>query len=294
MKIVPIENQQYGAEVYGFDAESASDANIQQLKNSIYKYKILLLKNQAIDTDQFVQLGGRLGTPEAYYQPMYHHPKNNLIFVSSNTTEDGTQIGVPKTGKFWHGDYSFMPKPFAFTMIYPQKVPSTNRGTHFIDMAEAYKRLSPELKRKLDGALACHSVKKYFKIRPVDVYRPISEVLAEVERETPSVYHPAVFLHPLTGEKVLYVSEGFTQSLHDVNGNEINSQLLKDVLEQSGQLDEQYTSDLVHLQKFSKGDLMIWDNRRFIHRALHSTSAEPSVSYRLTLHDHQPFYSRVA
>jgi hypothetical protein len=43
----------------------------------------------------------------AYYEPVYHHPDTDLIFVSSNLPKDGKQIGVPKTGKFWHADYQF-------------------------------------------------------------------------------------------------------------------------------------------------------------------------------------------
>ncbi len=44
---------------------------------------------------------------------MYQHPEVPEIFVSSNVPENGRQIGVPKTGRFWHADYQFMPDPSA-------------------------------------------------------------------------------------------------------------------------------------------------------------------------------------
>ena len=84
-------------------------------------------------------------------------------------------------GKFWHSDYQFMPRPFDITLIYPQVVPTKNRGTFFINLCAAYEALSDELKSAVQDTVAWHSVRRYFKIRPTDVYRPISEVLDEVE-----------------------------------------------------------------------------------------------------------------
>src|SRR5207244_4451738 len=110
--------------------------------------------------------------------------------VSSNVEQDGKQIGVPKTGKFWHSDYQFMPRPFDITLIYPQVVPTKNRGTFFINLCAAYEALSDELKSAVQDTVAWHSVRRYFKIRPTDVYRPISEVLDEVDERTPPVSFP--------------------------------------------------------------------------------------------------------
>lgn len=294
MEIVRLNHQDYGVAVYDFDTSEQNAENFQALMQCIYREKIVILKNQSLSTQEFVALGSQLGTPEAYYQPMYHHPDNDLIFVSSNINQDGLQVGVPKTGKFWHGDYSFMDKPFALTMIYPQRVPRVNRGTYFIDMADAYKKLTPSLREIVDNVYACHSVRKYFKVRPSDVYRPLSEVIDEVEKETPEVIHPAVFLHPVTKVPILYVSEGFTQSLVDKQGRVLDDDILQEIFTLSGQLDPEYQDELIHFQTFEKGDVLLWDNRRLIHRALHTQSSEPSVSYRLTLHDQFPFYEKSA
>ena len=292
MQIIPNINKKYGIQVTGFDVTSINENMIDQLKSLVYKHKIVVLKNQDLNPSEYVSLGNQLGKPEAYYQPMYHHPEEPLIFVSSNVAENGRPIGVPRTGKFWHGDYSFMQNPFAFTMIYPQLIPAKNRGTYFIDMAEAFENLSDDLKQVVLNATACHSVRKYFKIRPSDVYRPLTEVINEVENETPAVFHPAVFRHPITQENILYVSEGFTQFLLDNDGNKIDDDVLSEILKGSGQLDDNCDHGLVHFQTFEKGDLLIWDNRRFIHRAMHAKSNEASMSFRLTLHDEYPFYSK--
>jgi taurine dioxygenase len=235
-----------------------------------------------------------MGEPEIYYNPMYHHPEHKEIFVSSNVPEDGKQVGVPQTGKFWHADYTFMPKPFGITIIYPQVVPQENRGTYFIDMGQAYEKLSGDLKLAIKDTYIIHTARHYFKIRPTDVYRPIGEVLKEIAQETPDVRHPATFEHPVTGETVLYLNAGFADKIQDANGNALECGLLSSLLEATGQLDATFKHENIHLQTFEKGDLLIWDNRSLVHRALHAVKPEPTASYRVTVHDAHKFYPGIA
>lgn len=278
-----------GVIVEGFDAVTATDAQIADLKQTIYTEKIALVKEQRPSTSAFVALGRRMGEPGAYYEPMYHHPDTELIFVSSNVPKDGQQIGVPKTGKFWHTDYQFMEKPFALTLILPQAVPSGNRGTYFIDLGKAYEALPTHLKDAVARAKAVQTVRRFVKIRPEDVYRPVGELLAEIEAKTPAVTHNAVTRHPHTGESILYISEGFTVGLTDEHGKNLDDGLLRELLAATGQLDQTFSHPGIHLQRFDVGDLLIWDNRSLVHRALHTTTPEPTESFRVTVYDERPF-----
>ncbi|MFE9414892.1 TauD/TfdA dioxygenase family protein [Streptomyces griseofuscus] len=279
-----------GVTVEDFDHTTASEADIQTLKRTVYTKKIAVLKGQDLTPAQFLALGRRLGRPETYYEPMYRHPDVPEVFVSSNIPEDGRQIGVPKTGKFWHADYQFMPDPFGLTLIHPQVIPEKNRGTYFIDMGRAYERLSEELRAAVRGTHCRHSVRKYFKIRPQDVYRPLSEIIEEVETRTPPVLRPTAFTHPMTGETVLYVSEGFTVGIESQDGEPLEDKLLDRLFEATGQLDDTFAHEGIHLQSFEQGDLLVWDNRSLVHRARHTTTPEPTVSYRVTVHDERALY----
>lgn len=283
-----------GATAEDFELATASDSDFAKITETVYSEKIVVLKGQELSPQEFVALGRRLGRPEEYYEPMYHHPEEKLIFVSATTNEDGTQIGVPKTGKFWHADYQFMPQPFGLTLIYPQVIPAHNRGTYFIDMGRAYESLTDDLKAELSGTRSWFSVRRYFKIRPEDVYRPIGEILEEIELKTPPISHPTLFRHPATGETILYNSEGFTCGIEDASGDPLPGSLLRRVLEETGQLDTTFRSELIHMQTFERGDLLIWDNRSLIHRARHTTTPEPTVSFRVTVHDKYPFHDNVA
>ncbi|MEV7395032.1 TauD/TfdA family dioxygenase [Streptomyces sp. NPDC091215] len=294
MEITERIGQDIGATVAGFDHAAASRKDIDAVKAAVYTKKIVVLKDQDLTPRQFLELGERFGRPETYYEPMYQHPEVEEIFVSSNVPEDGKQIGVPKTGKFWHADYQFMPDPFGLTFIYPQVIPEKNRGTYFIDMGKAYEALPEDLRKEAAGTLAEHSVRKYFKIRPTDVYRPLSEIIEEVDTKTPPVVKATTFTHPMTGETVLYISEGFTLGLQDERGKPLETDLLHRLFEATGQLDDTFAHRNIHLQTFEKGDLLVWDNRSLVHRARHTTTPEPTVSFRVTVHDERKLYDEAA
>ncbi|MFF3733996.1 TauD/TfdA dioxygenase family protein [Streptomyces sp. NPDC002476] len=291
MRITDHAGTSIGASVEDFDHTSASEGDITALKETVYRRKIAVLKGQDLSPRAFLELGRRLGRPETYYEPMYQHPEVSEVFVSSNVPENGKQIGVPKTGKFWHADYQFMPDPFGITLIYPQVIPAKNRGTYFIDMGAAYAKLPDDLKREITETRCRHSVRKYFKVRPHDVYRPLSEIIDEVEQKTPAVLQPTVFTHPMTGEQVLYLSEGFTVGIEDAQGKPLDEELLQRLFAATGQLDRTFEHENIHLQSFEKGDLLVWDNRSLIHCARHTTTPEPTVSYRVTVHDERKLHA---
>ncbi|WP_378733442.1 TauD/TfdA dioxygenase family protein [Nocardia brasiliensis] len=272
----------FGVVVEDFDPASRDD--IRAIKRAVYRERIAVIKGIDLDPHQFVALARGFGEPVRYYEPIYHHPEVPEVFVSSNVDTGEQRVGVPKTGKFWHSDYQFMPRPFDLTFTHTQVVPSHSRGTYFIDLAAAYHRLSPELRQSVADTVATHSVRRYFKIRPSDVYRPVSELLAEIDRKTPPVTMPTVHPHPHTGEPVVYVSEGLTTSITTADGTD-RPDLLHELLTATGQLDDTFEHPAIRLQTFERGDLLIWDNRSLVHRALHNSTCEPAVSHRVTVYD---------
>lgn len=285
MQITRIPGGDFGVEVRGLVPATASDADVERLSQTVFDQKLVILKDQDLSDAGYLEFARRFGEVVRYYEPMYEHPELPDIFVSSNVPADGKQIGVPRTGKFWHSDYQFRPDPFAITFIYPKVIPQKNRGTYYIDMSAAYERLPDDLKKEIAGTYCVHSVRKYFKIRPSDVYRPLSEVIREVETKTPPHVCPTVVAHPRTGRPVLYLSEGFTVGIQNADGEDLGEDLLNRLFEVTGQLDENCAQPGTHLITPSPGDVLLWDNRSLIHRALHTPVPEPTVSHRITISD---------
>ncbi|MGA9870909.1 MAG: TauD/TfdA family dioxygenase [Rhodococcus sp. (in: high G+C Gram-positive bacteria)] len=290
MHVSPQPNVPRGVQVHGFNPGTASEAEAKTILDHIYRDKIVVLKDQNLDPEGFISLGKLFGSPAVYYESMYHLPGHREIFVSSNRPTVGSPIGVPKTGKFWHSDYQFMPDPFAITLIYPQVLPTQNRGTYFIDMGRAYEGLDPELRRTIADTNAWSSSRRYVKIRPSDVYRPLGEIVAEVEAKTPPQKWPTVLTHPVTGESILYVTEAFTYAIENTLGEALPTATIDSLLQASGQLDSTFTHENIFLQTYEIGDILLWDNRSLIHRALHTTTDEPTESFRVTVHDQHPLH----
>jgi taurine dioxygenase len=281
-------DERIGVTIDDFDLRSVTGDEAEALKEQVYRHKVIVLRRQFVSPADLVRIGGLFGEVVPYYEPMYHHPDQPEVFVSSNVLEDGRQVGVPRTGRFWHADYQFMPRPFAFTIFAPQLLPETSRGTYFIDMTAAYAALPDELRAAVAGTTAVHSVRNYFKIRPSDVYRPLSEIIREVDERTPPQRFPTAYLHPVTAEPILYVSQGFTQT---VEGSD-RPDLLSELLEASGQLDPEQRHPLIRRHAYEPGDVVIWDNRSLVHRALHSSEpAQPTVSHRVTVLDGLPLFT---
>lgn len=282
-----------GVLVEGFDHRHAPDDDIQALKRIVYEQRIAIIRDQRLDAHDYLALGQRFGEVEAYYQPMYHHPQVKEVFVSSNVAENGEAVGVPRTGRFWHADYEFMPRPFAFTFVHQRVVPKGPRGTYFLDLTKAWEGLPAALKAEVAGTVACHTPRRYFKIRPSDVYRPICELLAEIDRETPPARHPTVIRHPVTGRDMLFVSAGLTEALESPGGQALHPGLLQRLFDATGQLDPTFSSDNIHLQTYETNDLVMWDNRALVHCALHTPVPEPTVTWRITVHDGHPLSAEV-
>ncbi|MEQ1638821.1 MAG: TauD/TfdA family dioxygenase [Methylococcales bacterium] len=286
LEIVEAKPGKIGAEIRGLDVNSLTGQSpeLWMIRNLIYKNKLVVLRDQELDEDRYVAFTRKFGRPQRYFQPQYHHPKYPEIFVSSNVPdENGKKIGVSGTGKYWHTDCQFEKNPLSFTSVYPLIFPKMSRETSYIDMVEMYKKLPADLKSYVDGATFIHGGQLRYKVQAEDIDKSLRELLDRINEQVPPVAHPAVIEHPVTGEKCLYVSSGFTTKRIGLSYEE-NQQLMKalfDFIEQK---------EHIHTHYWEEGDLIIWDNRSVIHKASGVQPGETSKMYRVGIYDDLPFY----
>jgi taurine dioxygenase len=265
------------------DAKAVTPAEFAELKDHLYRNRLIVLKDQSLDEQQYCDFAKQLGFPVPYLQDNYHHPEYPLIFVSSNVKSDGKQIGVARTGGYWHSDTSFEKVPKVLTMLMPKVLPRNHpRSTKFIDMSEVYAALPKEIKDKLVGADLLHSGRYRYKVRPDNVGFDIFEILQFIDVVAPPSRHPAVIEHPHTGEKVLYANRGFTIGIADRSLDE-SAQVLKEIF------DLAETDRFVREVRWSMGDIIIWDNRFLSHTSgRNSGPEEETMMHRITLCDDYP------
>lgn len=270
-----------GAQVTGIDPKNLDGITRDEIRDIVYTNKLVVLKGVHPSPEEYLRLGRIIGDIVPYYEPMYHHEEYPEIFVSS--TEEGR--GVPKTGAFWHIDYMFMPEPFAFSMVLPLAVPGPDRGTYFIDLHKVWESLPATMQDSVRGTLSTHDPRRHIKIRPSDVYRPIGDVWDEITRTTPPIKWPTVIRHPKTGEEILYICASGTTQIEDQNANVLDATVLHQLMVATGQLDPECNAPTIHTQHYEVGDIVLWDNRVLMHRAMHGTIAGTLTTYRLTMLD---------
>lgn len=272
-----------GCSVYGVSANTATPVELSRLKELLYKNRLIVLKDQVVTDQEYCDFAHNFGFPVPYLQTSYHHPDFPLIFVSSNIKKDGKQIGVARTGGYWHSDTSFETEPKVITMLMPKVLPSEHpRSTRFIDMAEVYAALPQATKDKLDGAQFMHSGRWRYKIRAENAGMDIFELLHMIDCFAPPVRHPAVIVHPYTNEKVLYGNRGFTLGLAGRSLDE-SASLLKEIFDFSE------TERFVREVRWSLGDIIIWDNRFLSHSSgRNGGPEEETMMYRITSRDEFP------
>ena len=273
-----------GVEISEIDVSILNTENIQKILDLVYKYKLLVFRKQNMSKAAYVEFARKLGQPQIYPNPNYHHPEYPEIFVSSNIPEKGKKVGVAGAGSYWHTDCQFTKKPLPLTLIFPQIFsPKSKRGTMFIDMARIYQLLPEYLKITLDGVYGINEGKMHYKVQAHDIDKSIKQIIQEFESWAPSVRHPAIIEHPKTKEKSLYISSGFTTSLENFS-NEESKTLLQEIF----QFIEKAENIYKHF--WCQGDLLLWDNRTLLHKAFKSDSSEKSSSYRIGVFDGLPFY----
>ncbi|MDF3075621.1 MAG: TauD/TfdA family dioxygenase [Alphaproteobacteria bacterium] len=163
--------------------------------------------------------------------------------------------------------YSKEPNPIS--VLVGHEVCKAGGGTQFSSMYAAWDTLPQSVKDRVDGRTATHSINNY-------KYKEGDGMTREDMLRFPPVHHPAVLVHPVTGRKALYVSEGTTASLDGIPEEE--SRVLLDMLF-AHSVQEEFT----WLHEWQVGDIVVWDNRCSMHRQTSYDPAERRLMKRTTI-----------
>ena len=168
---------------------------------------------------------------------------------------------------YWHSDKSYHDVPSLLTMLHGVEIPPKGGETQFANTALAYAALDEATKSRLTGLRAVHS---WERSRVQSRSLPATE---EQKRERPPVDHPIVRTHPGTGAKVLYLGN---HASHILGWPEDEGRALLRWLEAFAT-----QAAFVYSHRWKPGDLVLWDNRCTMHRALRHENME---QHRRVLH----------
>ena len=252
--------QSFVAEVMDVDLGRISDSEFRVLYKAWLEFGVLRIRGQSLNDGELQRFSNRFGPLEEIpygkiSEEEKQRIKNRYVTVISNIEVDGKPIGgLGNKEATWHSDMTYIEDPPPASILMSLEVPELGGDTHFSDQKAAYLSLPNELVSRIENLSIKHNAAHTSVGDLRRGFDPIKD-----PREAPGAIHSIVRTHDETKEKMLYLGR---RELAYVVGFalEESEQLLNEVWRYAAM------SENVWTQQWEIGDVIIWDNRRVLHR----------------------------
>ena len=228
-----------------------------QILAALRHHHVVVFPDQLLSREEQYAFAANFGGMEPPAARNLAAKRYAVAHVLTNLDSTGNPVdrsSSPVSNYRWHTDKSYRAVPPMLTALYAVELPPAGGDTEFANTAMGYAELPDEIKRRIAGL----RVVFYWGAsrRNASDTLPLS---AESEAQTP-VDHPLVRTHPETGEKALYLGN---HASHILGMPELEgARLLDELLEHTTQ------PRFVYAHRWRRGDLVVWDNRCLLHRAV--------------------------
>ncbi len=240
-----------GKELIDIDLSTISDADITKLKYLLAGNGVVVVREQSLSDDEFVNLLQRLGVLmfTAGEQPVTAGSWLNLV---SNVGRKSPPRSV------FHTDTSYIARTPAYTALKAVTLPQNGGETLFSDQYLAFDTLPATIKQRLAAAQVLHVA---------------TGVKLDRTEESQS-WHPLFRQHPLSGKTALFLST--PERCQQIQGLPLAySQRVIRLLYQHS-----IRPQRLYRHQWRSGDIVIWDNRCTMHRADHSQVVGDRILHR--------------
>ncbi|MCD4485769.1 taurine dioxygenase [Chromobacterium vaccinii] len=265
-----------GAVVEGIDlARPLDDEQRRALNEALLRHQVLFFRGQDITPLQQRNFAVRFG--DLHTHPIYpQHPDAREIVVLDTDVVDLQDNAI------WHTDVTFIETPPLGAVLAARQLPELGGDTLWASGIAAYGALSASLKARLEGLSAVHDFAKSFPLTRYGLTDDDRRRWDETRRKHPPISHPLVRIHPESGRRALFVSEGFTVAVNDLP--EAEGQALLQFL-----FAHQSRPEFSIRWRWQPGDVAFWDNRCTIHYAVDDYRPARRVMHRATILGDRPY-----
>ncbi len=265
-----------GAIVENIDLSKPLSAEIRAaVSDALVTHQVLFFRGQDITSQQQRDFAALFG--DLHIHPIYPQVPGVAEIIVLDT-----QVTDVRDNAIWHTDVTFIETPPLGAVLAARKLPHTGGDTIWASGSTAYESLSAPLRSALDGLTATHEFIKSF---PVERFGKGPQALAlweKARKDNPPVSHPVVRTHPVTKRKSLFVNEGFTTRINELEAAE--SEAVLRLL-------------FAHLAKpehsvrwrWQEGDVAFWDNRSTLHYAVDDYRPAHRIMHRATIMGDRPY-----
>jgi alpha-ketoglutarate-dependent taurine dioxygenase len=245
-----------GVAITGIDlSQPLSPEQRDAIVEAFLAQHIVVFPGQSVTREQQFLFAANFGHVEVHGGHRGENKRYAVAHVMSNLGADGNpKFRISKAANYhWHTDKPYHPAPPLLTMLHAIELPPVGGDTEFANMALAYAALPPETRRRIAGLRV--------------VFAPA------FDNTRPAVDHPLVRNHPDTGIKSLYLGNHSThiRGLPEVDGRALLDELVQHATQRQ----------FVYVHRWRIGDLVMWDNRCLLHRAVANYEVE---KYRRVMH----------
>lgn len=265
-----------GAQISGVDiTRPLSPDQRDAIEQALLTHSVLFFRDQPITPQQQARFAANFG--DLHIHPIYPNvPEQPEVLVLDTAVTDVRDNAV------WHTDVTFLPTPALGAVLSAKLLPAYGGDTLWASGIAAYEALSAPMKRLLDGLTATHDFIKSF---PLERFGNSAEALQRWEaarQKNPPLSHPVVRTHPVSGRKSLFVSEGFTTRINELEA--VESEVILKLL-----FAHATRPEFTLRWRWQAHDVAFWDNRVTQHYAVDDYRPQRRVMHRATIQGDVPF-----
>ncbi len=259
-----------GGVVQGIDlCQPIDEAAFSFLQEALLEYEVLFFRDQPMSPENHAAFASLFGQPQLHeaYDHVDGYPQLTIL---ENDRDRPSKI------EMWHTDMTFRPCPPIGSILHGVSIPPKGGDTLFASMSAAYEGLSGKMQSLLSGLTAIHDFSYGFR---ESLEEPGgAERLADMVAENPSVEHPVIRTHAVSGKKSIFVNSLFTVRIKGMQSKE--SRALLDFL-YSHVTTPEYTCRF----HWEPNSVAFWDNRITQHKPVNDYWPAHRKMQRITIDD---------
>ena len=259
-------------------SDTLSSTDLASVEDALNKYLVICIRNLNLNAETLLSLSENFGeigeTP--YLETISESP--GVVRVVREANDKG-----PLFGDGWHSDWSFQACPPSYTLLYAVETPPYGGDTIFSNQFCVFETLPKAYQQFLSGLTGIHSARRSYsssgtfgKGSPTQ-----SMTIHSSDDALDTQLHPLVRVHPVTGRKALFINPIYTIGIDGFLESD-SAPMLSTLFNRSTQ------SANTCRVRWTKGTLVIWDNRCTLHTAVNDYSGYRREMYRITIAGERP------
>ena len=240
-----------GVAVTAIDLSRPLTAELRnQIVAALRDHHVVVFPDQALTRGQQYAFTAQFGEVEHHGGHRSVAKRYDVAHVTANLDADGNPSDrFAKGANYrWHTDKPYYAVPPHLTTLHAVELPPEGGDTEFANTAMGYAALPDETKRRLTG------------LRVVFQWEAGRRNAGYYAAALPPVDHPLVRIHPETFRPALYLGNHATHIL--------GMEAAEGVALLDGLLEHTTRPDFTYTHRWRAGDLIVWDNRCLLHRAV--------------------------